>query len=274
MKKIFYLAMVVSMGIFAACDGDSSTSPNTDNTTNSGTNTSVNGSGNAASDESVTPFFPTGYQASNVVAWYTSELETLVEPGQTKIYVDAVYLFKDGSFIATESKVKNKTDRTVSSNDIAAMGTWSSESTDYGNGVFTIAMEEMVMPVEIKNGVFTINPNGTEDITFKLMSSAVPTPTAVGSTEVNAANDAAAPARDAKCTVSNTENSVTITMSSYGYTSRMVYTLTENGYTVSIEGDAAEPDAEPMESLEKVTLEELIQSAERSCAAMEQSGSP
>ena len=273
MKKIFYLAMVVSMGIFAACDGDSSTSPNTDNTTNSGTNTSVNGSGNAASDESVTPFFPTGYNASNVVAWYTSEPETIVDPGQTKIYVDAVYLLNDGSFIATESKVKNKTDRTVFSNDIVSMGTWSSESTDYSNGVFTIAMGEMVMPVEIKNGVFTINPNGTENITFKLMSSAVPTPTAAGSTETKAANDEAAPARDAKCTVSNTDNSVTMTISSYGYTSKAVYTLTENGYTVSLEGDAAEPDAEPQETQADVTLEDLIQYAERSCAAMEQSES-
>ena len=108
MKKALFLAMAISMGLMVGCD-DSSTSPNN----------SSNIKGNSA--ESVSAFFPTGYKASDVVAWYATDVETVQDNDAVKTMVDAVYLFKDGTFLATESKLKVKSDKTKFSNEIAAI---------------------------------------------------------------------------------------------------------------------------------------------------------
>lgn len=123
----------------------------------------------------VTPFFPTGYNAEDVVAWYASGLDTLVESSQTKIMVIAVYLLKDGSYVVTESKVKYKTDRTVIEKEVSTTGTWSGSGEDYRNGNFEITVEDMVMPIEIVDGSFVIE--GEESpMAFSLMTSDVPEP--------------------------------------------------------------------------------------------------
>lgn len=123
----------------------------------------------------VTPFFPTGYNAEDVVAWYATGLDTLVESSQTKIMVIAVYLLKDGSYVVTESKVKYKTDRTVVEKELSATGTWSGSGEDYRNGSFEMTVEDMVMPIEIVDGSFVIE--GEESpMAFSLMTSDVPEP--------------------------------------------------------------------------------------------------
>lgn len=123
----------------------------------------------------VTPFFPTGYNAEDVVAWYASGLDTLVESSQTKIMVIAVYLLKDGSYVVTESKVKYKTDRTVIEKEVSTTGTWSGSGEDYRNGNFEMTVEDMVMPIEIVDGSFVIE--GEESpMAFSLMTSDVPEP--------------------------------------------------------------------------------------------------
>ena len=123
----------------------------------------------------MTPFFPTGYNAEDVVAWYASGLDTLVESSQTKIMVIAVYLLKDGSYVVTESKVKYKTDRTVIEKEVSTTGTWSGSGEDYRNGNFEMTVEDMVMPIEIVNGSFVIE--GEESpMAFSLMTSDVPEP--------------------------------------------------------------------------------------------------
>jgi hypothetical protein len=123
----------------------------------------------------VTPFFPTGYNAEDVVAWYATGLETLVESSQTKVMVIAVYLLKDGSYVVTESKVKYKTDRTVVEKELSATGAWSGSGEDYQNGSFEMTVEGMVMPIEIVDGSFVIE--GEESpMAFSLMTSEVPEP--------------------------------------------------------------------------------------------------
>ena len=174
MKKALFLAMAISMGLMVGCD-DSSTSPNN----------SSNIKGNSA--ESVSAFFPTGYKASDVVAWYATDVETVQDNDAVKTMVDAVYLFKDGTFLATESKLKVKSDKTKFSNEIAAAGTWFG-SDDFENGVFQVSFEmegqNVTMPLQIVNGSMTINPDGGRAMTFKLKKSSVPTPSSEVNTEV------------------------------------------------------------------------------------------
>ena len=157
MKKIFLLALAASLSLFVAC-GDDSSSP------------SGGGSGTEQlSEESVKAFFPTGYKTEDVVAWYASDVKTINDGDQKKIMVDAVYLFKDGTFIATESKLKVKSngDKKLS-NEIAAKGTWAGTVEDYANGTFTVSFDmegtNMTMPLEVKNGSIRALANGEAQV--------------------------------------------------------------------------------------------------------------
>ena len=67
MKKLFFIALVASMAMLAACGSDSSSSP-----------TGASGSGQLSS-KSVAAFFPTGYKTEDVVAWFATDVQTVNE---------------------------------------------------------------------------------------------------------------------------------------------------------------------------------------------------
>ncbi|MBR6123915.1 hypothetical protein IKQ19_10040 [Candidatus Saccharibacteria bacterium] len=249
MKKALFLAMAISMGLMIGCGDDSSTSPNTSSNTNENGNSS-----NQVTSESVEAFFPTGYKASNVVAWYATDVETATEKDVVKTTVDAVYLFKDGSFIATECKLKVKSDKTTFSKGIAATGTWSG-SDDFKNGAFQISFEmegqDVTMPLQVVNGSMTINPDGDRGMTFKLKSSSVPSPSeevkkeVKNDTSVNPGNDSedetpqnAEPGSvDIKCNVSTDGNTVIVKGSATGMTDTGKPVNETFRSTVTLDGD-------------------------------------
>ncbi len=232
MKKIFLLALAASLSLFVACGDDSSGSP------------MGGGSGTEQlSEESVKAFFPTGYKTEDVAAWYASDVETINDGDQKKIMVDAVYLFKDGTFIATESKLKVKSngDKKLS-NEIAAKGTWAGTVEDYANGTFTVSFDmegtNMTMPLEVKNGSLTITPpSGGSSKTFKLQSSTVPTPTEAGESVEKADSGSNSSTSNEVCSVTTSGNSVTMNVDMDGEHYVMTVTLDGDQIVATVNGE-------------------------------------
>ena len=249
MKKIFLFALATSMAFFVACGDDSSSSPS-------------GGSGKTQiSEESVKAFFPTGYKTEDVVAWYASDVETRNDKGQTKTTVEAVYLFKDGTFIATESQLKVKSDNTKKfSNEVATKGTWTSTDNDFENGSFEITFnvddEEITWPLTVQNGSMTVAPPGDQAMTFKLQSSSVPTPADAGEIVEEADNGNNS---DDVCYVTTSGNSVTMTATYEGRTEVVTATIKGDQIEVDINGSTR------LEPRDGTTLSELKSSAEKSC---------
>ena len=205
MKKALVFGLALAMGMLVACGDDSSTNANgsnTDDSVNAPESSASTESGKQGGDEGAAPgssssveasvdpessssveasveqevaaFFPVGYKAADVVAWYATDLGTDVEKDRTKHYIDAVYLFKDGTFLATECQLKEKPDRTTFEKKIAMTGTWEGLDDGFENGSFEVEFEGTKMPLEIVDGVFSINPEGDRGMTYTLMSSDVP----------------------------------------------------------------------------------------------------
>lgn len=205
MKKTLVFGLALAMGMLVACGDDSSTNANgsnTDDSVNAPESSASNESGKQGGDEGAAPgssssveasvdpessssveasveqevaaFFPVGYKAADVVAWYATDLSTDVEKDRTKHYIDAVFLFKDGTFLATECQLKEKPDRTTFEKKIAMTGTWEGLDDGFENGSFEVEFEGTKMPLEIVDGVFSINPEGDRGMTYTLMSSDVP----------------------------------------------------------------------------------------------------
>ena len=205
MKKTLVFGLALAMGMLVACGDDSSTNANgsnTDDSVNAPESSASNESGKQGGDEGAAPgssssveasvdpessssveasveqevaaFFPVGYKAADVVAWYATDLGTDVEKDRTKHYIDAVYLFKDGTFLATECQLKEKPDRTTFEKKIAMTGTWEGLDDGFENGSFEVEFEGTKMALEIVDGVFSINPEGDRGMTYTLMSSDVP----------------------------------------------------------------------------------------------------
>lgn len=205
MKKTLVFGLALAMGMLVACGDDSSTNANgsnTDDSVNAPESSASNESGKQGGDEGAAPgssssveasvdpessssveasveqevaaFFPVGYKAADVVAWYATDLGTDVEKDRTKHYIDAVFLFKDGTFLATECQLKEKPDRTTFEKKIAMTGTWEGLDDGFENGSFEVEFEGTKMPLEIVDGVFSINPEGDRGMTYTLMSSDVP----------------------------------------------------------------------------------------------------
>ena len=205
MKKTLVFGLALAMGMLVACGDDSSTNANgsnTDDSVNAPESSTSDESGKQGGDEGAAPgssssveesvdpessssveasveqevaaFFPVGYKAADVVAWYATDLGTDVEKDRTKHYIDAVYLFKDGTFLATECQLKEKPDRTTFEKKIAMTGTWEGLDDGFENGSFEVEFEGTKMPLEIVDGVFSINPEGDRGMTYTLMSSDVP----------------------------------------------------------------------------------------------------
>ena len=192
MKKGLFFAFALSMGMMVGCGDSSSDSGFNASENNGGNSTDNNGGGNAdtaAVADTLTPFFPEGYKAEDVVAWFATEASTDVEKDRTKIFVDAVFLFKDGSFVATENKVKIRPDEVTYSKDVVGKGTWTGSKDDFENGAFEIKMGENSMSFEIKDGVFSIAPEGGESLTYTLMTTDVPKASKAGESKGDVKDD-------------------------------------------------------------------------------------
>ena len=142
-------------------------------------------SGNKVSDgdgtkllgsESVKAFFPTGYNASDVAAWFATDPTTKYENSQTTTNVTAFYFFKDSSFIATVCELNVKTDVTTYSMEISYEGTLNSSSGNFNNGSFELRLKSpaLYLQIDIQNGTFNLDPENSRSPDFKLMESAVP----------------------------------------------------------------------------------------------------
>ena len=270
MKKLIILAMAISMTLMIGCGDDSSGSP----------------TGVQLSQESVKAFFPTGYKTEDVVAWYASDVETTSDGGITETEVEAVYLFKDGSFIATESnlKVKSSNNAKTFSNEVAAVGTWSGSMDDFANGSFTITFDidgiEVTWPIEVANGSMTISPEGDRSVTFKLQSFTVPTPTEAGeivekgdaSTKSSKTNDSDNDHEpftlQMTCDVESTDSSVTVTMFYTYFNETYTSTWTIHGSDITLrypEGQEYKSFTYPKYDQ---TVESLKADAEESCKTM------
>ncbi|MCM8873361.1 MAG: DUF5119 domain-containing protein [Paludibacteraceae bacterium] len=101
-------------------------------------------------------FFPKGYDANNVAAWYAYES---VEDQSGKRKVLAVYLFNDGSFITTKHKFGTDS---IESREIENIGRYSMTKGDFSNGEAVIQMDSAGGNVTIVSNVLTVNVNGQE----------------------------------------------------------------------------------------------------------------
>ena len=184
MKKSLFIAMAISMGLLIGCGDSSSDSPTSPASPTSSTNPTnpITNDDNCTevSDKTgtVTAFFPAERIASDVVAWYATDVETECQEGVSLAYVSAVYLFNDGSFIVTENQLRDSKNY---HRGVVAEGGWSSEGSDYSNGTIEITMNGVKLPLEIKNGKFSINPDGEAEMHYTLMKSDVPKPSSGGS---------------------------------------------------------------------------------------------
>lgn len=142
MKKMRFLAALMACLMLAvsffSCEKDEE---QTNNTSNQG---------------QTTAFFPTGYDRSAVVAWFTG----IEYQSDGQVNVQAIYIFNDGSMLATLYKKKaNGTER----REIGVTGTCRLTSGDYTNGTAIVSIPSlgMEMNITIRNGVFSV-----EGVTF------------------------------------------------------------------------------------------------------------
>jgi hypothetical protein len=136
MKKILSLmtAMLMLCFAFTSCGDDDEEDNPVDN-------------GKEQTGNALDAFFPTGYDASNVAAWYsTTDIEK--EEGKTKVM--AVYIFNDNKVLVTKHKTKNDGSETY---EIEFVGTITITEGDYENGKAMV--NEMNMEVTISNGVLS-----------------------------------------------------------------------------------------------------------------------
>ncbi|MBP3467397.1 MAG: hypothetical protein J6K01_07290 [Paludibacteraceae bacterium] len=102
----------------------------------------------------ISAFFPEGYSASNVAAWY---LYSEVQQDGTK-RASAVFLFNDNTIVVTNHKIKSD-GREYKETDF--VGTYQITNGNYDNG--TAYVPQMDMSVTIENGKMT--PMGKETFT-------------------------------------------------------------------------------------------------------------
>ena len=123
-------------------------------------------------------FFPKGYDANNVAAWYAYES---VEDQSGKRKVLAVYLFNDGSFITTKHKFGTDS---IESREIENIGRYSMTKGDFSNGEAVIQMDSAGGSVTIVSNVLTVNVNGQEiEEKFRRQWGSVPDATSLSGEE-------------------------------------------------------------------------------------------
>lgn len=136
LRFLLTMALAISTMAFVSCSDDDKD------------NNSTNPSG------AISAFFPEGYSASNVAAWY---LYSEVQQDGTK-RASAVFLFNDNTIVVTNHKIKSD-GREYKETDFE--GTYEKTSGDYDNG--TAYVPSMGMSVTIENGKMT--PMGEETFT-------------------------------------------------------------------------------------------------------------
>ena len=111
---------------------------------------------NTSNQGQTTAFFPTGYDRSAVVAWFTG----IEYQNDGQVNVQAIYIFNDGSMLST--LYKKKADGRES-RKIDVTGTCRLTSGDYTNGTAIVSIPSlgMEMNITIRNGVFSV-----EGVTF------------------------------------------------------------------------------------------------------------
>lgn len=100
---------------------------------------------------SISAFFPEGYSANNVVAWY---LYNEVQQDGTQ-RAEAVFLFNNNTIVVTSHRIKSNGSE---KREIEYVGTYQLTSGDYDNG--TVYVPAMSMTVPVQNGKIT--PMGSE----------------------------------------------------------------------------------------------------------------
>jgi hypothetical protein len=154
MKKLRFLltiALAISTMAFVSCSDDDKDSNKDNNSTNP--------------SGAISAFFPEGYSASNVAAWYLySEVQ---QDGTRK--ASAVFLFNNNTILATNHKIKSD-GREYKKIDFE--GTYEITSGNYDNGTAHV-LQPMDMIVTIQNGKMT--PVGEETFT-KQSNANIPAP--------------------------------------------------------------------------------------------------
>lgn len=136
LRFLLTMALAISTMAFVSCSDDDKDS------------NSTNPSG------AISAFFPEGYSASNVAAWY---LYSEVQQDGTK-RASAVFLFSDNTILVTYHKIKSDGREYK---EIDFEGTYQITNGNYDNG--TAYVPQMGMSVTIENGKMT--PMGEETFT-------------------------------------------------------------------------------------------------------------
>lgn len=174
MKKVKFLSVLLAAMMlclsFSSCGDDDEEDPQPNN----GGTEQNNGSSEQNNGSTINAFFPEGYNASDVEAWYSY---AEVQSDGTKMTA-AVYIFKDGTVIQANHKIKpDGTEKKV----LEFKGTYTVISGDLNNG--KISVPEMNMEITIENGSFTaMDEKYTKQDNSKI-------PTATTATEDNSGNN-------------------------------------------------------------------------------------
>lgn len=124
-----------------------------------------NGNGGEQTDGTIAAFFPEGYDASNVAAWYC--LAEVQQDGTKR--TTAVYIFNDNTVLTTNHKIKSDG---TEKREIDFKGSMTMTG-DYENG--TASVPDMNMEVAIVNGTLT----AMNETFTKQDNSKIPAPTTV-----------------------------------------------------------------------------------------------
>lgn len=144
-------------------------------------------------------FFPKAYADKEIAAWYS-----WTEKDKDKTKTEAVFLFKDYTFVVTKNKVYSKEDGRSPEREIEAVGKYSFSKGDYTNGEASVLIDGGGgMIVQIKDGKLT-TPMGDEEF-IKQDNSKLPKatdPTSGGNNNQNDGMEAFLPTAYANKTIS------------------------------------------------------------------------
>ena len=177
-------------------------------------------------------FFPKAYADKEIAAWYS-----WTEKDKDKTKTEAVFLFKDYTFVVTKNKVYSKEDGRSPEREIEAVGKYSFSKGDFTNGEASVLIDGGGgMIVQIKDGKLT-TPMGDEEF-IKQDNSKLPKatdPTSGGNNNQNDGMEAFLPTAYANKTISGWY-SYGGTMSDSGYEIKFVaaiYFFDDNTYVAT-----------------------------------------
>ena len=200
MKYFFFLALVFFMGTFVGCEdsgvdkgpeaSETGKSPeiidDDANVEDEGTHQGsfLNSEGKVDVErvvayaknvaDTLPAIFLKDYESKNVVAWYKAKAQIDYVHDTTKVFVYALYLFDDGSFVMTKNQVELRPEDITYSRLRDDSGTWTiSDGGEFGNGTVTLNLRSLYLELPIEMGTFIY---GWQDIVFTLMNEPSPAP--------------------------------------------------------------------------------------------------